>query len=95
MNYSNNLPFSNSEESKYFQKRTARSEEKKVQSSGSKNYIMEAEKAFLDYFLSKVAPSKESEKRRNDIFDKIKNLVHNAFRNTHLPQLNSNIAETS
>jgi DNA polymerase sigma len=56
---------------------------------------MEAEKAFVDYFLSKVAPSKESEKRRNDIFDKIKNLVHNAFRNTHLPQLNSNIAETS
>jgi hypothetical protein len=33
----------------------------------------------MDYFLSKVAPSNDSEKKRNAIFDKVKLIIESAL----------------
>jgi hypothetical protein len=35
----------------------------------------------MEYFLNKVAPSKDSEKKRNAIFDKVKLIIESALGN--------------
>ena len=46
--------------------------------------IRAAEQAFLDYFMTKVAPSQESETKRQLVFAKLKSLIENALGNTIL-----------
>ena len=43
--------------------------------------FQKAEQAFMDYFLTKVAPSIDSEKKRNAIFDKVKHIIESALGN--------------
>ena len=40
--------------------------------------LREAEDLFLRYFLTKVAPSEDSEIRRSEIFSKIKSIIETA-----------------
>jgi hypothetical protein len=41
--------------------------------------FQKAEEAFMDYFLNKVAPSNDSEKKRNSIFEKVKLIIESAL----------------